>query len=171
LRRVKRPELFIELARRFPGRQFVIVGGSTSTEPDHAAATEKEARTVPNIRMTGWLHNSDVIREIAKAAVVVNTSVVEGFPNVYLEAWNHGVPVVSFNDVDGLLANEKLGALCSDLDDMEKKLRALVGSRDAMRAAGERAQRAISERFSPQVLGPRYVGFFETLRAGVRSRP
>jgi glycosyltransferase involved in cell wall biosynthesis len=164
LRPVKRPELFVELARRFPEREFVIVGGSTTTEVEHAAAVEKEARTVPNLRLTGWLPNSDVIREIAKALVVVNTSVVEGFPNVYLEAWNHGIPVVSFNDVDGLLANEKLGALCTDLDDMEKKLRALIEDPDAMRAASTRAKRVVNERFSPSVLGPKYVSFFESLR-------
>jgi glycosyltransferase involved in cell wall biosynthesis len=165
LRSVKRPNLFIELARRFPEREFVIAGGSTTTEVDYAAATEKEARMVPNIRLTGWLPNSDVTGEIARASVVVNTSVVEGFPNVYLEAWNHGVPVVSFSDVDGLLANEKLGALCSDIDDMEKKLRTLLENLDEMRAAGERARRVINARFSPAVLGPKYVGFFESLRA------
>ncbi|HET6463767.1 MAG TPA: glycosyltransferase family 4 protein [Candidatus Krumholzibacteria bacterium] len=164
LRPVKRPGLFIELARRFPNREFVIVGGSTTTEVDHAAATEREARTVPNMRLTGWLPNSDVIREIAKASVVVNTSVVEGFPNVYLEAWNHGVPVVSFNDVNGLLANEKLGALCTDLDDMERRLRTLIEDPDEIRAAGARAKRIINERFSPAVLGPKYVSFLESLR-------
>jgi glycosyltransferase involved in cell wall biosynthesis len=165
LRDVKRPDLFIELARRFPQREFVIVGGPTTTSGAYAAEVEEEARTVPNIRLAGWVPNSDVVREIARAAVVVNTSVVEGFPNVYLEAWNHGVPVISFNDVDGLLANEKLGGLSSDLDDMETKLRALLEKPDEMRAAGARAQRVINERFSPQVLGPKYVSFFESLQA------
>jgi glycosyltransferase involved in cell wall biosynthesis len=168
LRPVKRPELFIELARRFPNREFVIVGGSTTTEVDHAAATVREAQTVSNLRLTGWLPNSDVIREIARASVVVNTSVVEGFPNVYLEAWNHGVPVVSFNDVNGLLANEKLGALCADLNDMEKKLRALIEDPNELRAAGERAKRVVNERFSPSVLGPKYLGFFDSLRKTAR---
>lgn len=166
LRPVKRPDLFIELARRMPAREFVIVGGSTSTETVYAAATEAEARTVPNIRLTGWLPHSDVINEIARASAVVNTSTAEGFPNVYLEAWNHGVPVVSFNDVDGLLAREKLGALCTDLDDMEKKLRALLDDPAAMTAARARARRVVAERFSPQVLGPQYVRFFESLLQG-----
>jgi len=165
LRSVKRPNLFIELARRFPKREFVIVGGSTTTEVAYAAATEKEARAVPNIRLTGWLPHGDVIREIARASVVVNTSIVEGFPNVYLEAWNHGVPVVSFNDVDGLLANEKLGALCADIDDMEKKLRLLLENSEEMRAASERARRVVTERFSPAVLGPKYREFLQSLRA------
>jgi glycosyltransferase involved in cell wall biosynthesis len=163
LRPVKRPNLFIELARRFPSREFVIVGGSTTTETDYAVATEQEARTVPNIRLTGWLPHSDVIREIARAAVIVNTSVVEGFPNVYLEAWNHGVPVVSFNDVDDLLAREQLGALCTDVDDMARKLGELLENPAAMSAASEHARRVVAERFSPAVLGPKYVSFFESL--------
>lgn len=167
LRAVKRPDLLIELARRFPSREFVMVGGGLSTSLQYAARTEAEARTVPNLKLTGWLPHSDVIREIARASVVVNTSVVEGFPNVYLEAWNHGVPVVSFNDVDGLLAREGLGALCTDIDDMEKKLRALFDDPAAMAAASERARRVVAERFSPAVLGPKYVSFFESLRAVV----
>jgi len=170
LRSVKRPNLFIELARRFPSREFVMVGGNTTTEVAYAASTEKEARTVPNIRLTGWLPNSDVVREIARASVVVNTSVVEGFPNVYLEAWNHGVPVVSFNDVDGLLAHEELGALCSDLDDMEKKLRALLDNPAAMHSAGERARAMVAKRFFPAVLGPKYVRFLEEVVAADRER-
>jgi glycosyltransferase involved in cell wall biosynthesis len=165
LRAVKRPNLFLELARRMPSREFVMVGGGTTTETEYAAATEREARAVPNLRLTGWLPHSDVIREIARASVVVNTSEYEGFPNVYLEAWNHGVPVVSFNDVDGLLARDRLGALCTDLDDMERKLRALLDDREEMTAARQRARRVVSERFSPAVLGPRYVRFFEELAA------
>jgi hypothetical protein len=48
---------------------------------------------------------------------------------------------------------------------MEKKLRTLLENLDEMRAAGERARRVINARFSPAVLGPKYVGFFESLRA------
>lgn len=165
LRPVKRPDLFIGLAQRLPAREFVMVGGSTSTEVEYATAIEREARAVPNLRLTGWLPHSDVVQEIARASVVVNTSEYEGFPNVYLEAWNYGVPVVSFNDVDGLLERERLGALCTDLDDMEKKLRALLENGDEMAAASERTQRIVAERFSPRVLGPKYVEFFESLLA------
>jgi len=163
LRAVKRPNLFIELARRIPERKFVMLGGSLGTELDYGAAIEKEAAGVPNLTLTGWRPHSDVIREIAGAALVVNTSAVEGFPNVYLEAWNLGVPVVSFNDVDGLLAREHLGVLCTDLDDMEGKIRALLNDDALRRETGARARRLVEERFSPAVLGPRYVQFFEML--------
>jgi glycosyltransferase involved in cell wall biosynthesis len=165
LRAVKRPDLFVELARRIPEREFVIVGGGVGTEPDYAATIQRDAAGVPNLTLTGWRPHAEVIREIERSALVVNTSVVEGFPNVYLEAWNHGVPVVSFNDVDGLIAEEGLGALCADIDDLERKTRALIDDGDRLREIGERARRVVAERFSPAVLGPRYVAFFEALRA------
>jgi glycosyltransferase involved in cell wall biosynthesis len=170
LRSVKRPDLFIELAKRFPGRRFVMVGGSVSTEVAYCAETEARARLVPNLHLTGWLPNADVTRWISRAAVVVNTSTVEGFPNVYLEAWNHGVPVVSFNDVDGLLAREGLGELCSDLEDMKQKLQALLDDPCAMLRTSERARDLVSQRFSPAVLGPRYVRFFEEVYDSERER-
>ena len=159
LRPVKRPDLFIELARRFPEREFVMVGGSVSTSVPYAEATQEQARAVANLQLTGWLPNADVVRLISRASVVVNTSTVEGFPNVYLEAWNHGVPVVAFNDVDGLLEHEGLGALCSNLDDLEQKLRALLDDPAALRTAGQRARDLVARRFSPAVLGPRYATF------------
>jgi glycosyltransferase involved in cell wall biosynthesis len=163
LRPVKRPDLFIELARRIPEREFVIVGGGTTTERDYATAMERTAAGVSNLTLTGWLPHPGVMRHIARASLVVNTSVVEGFPNVYLEAWNHGVPVVSFNDVDGIIEHEELGVVCADIGGMETTIRSLLEDGDRLRAIGERARRAVAERFSPAVLGPRYVAFFEQL--------
>jgi glycosyltransferase involved in cell wall biosynthesis len=166
---VKRPDRFIELARRIPERDFVIVGGGLSTEREYAAGIERTAAGIPNLTLTGWLPHPAVLRHIARASLVVNTSVVEGFPNVYLEAWNHAVPVVSFNDVDGLIEREHLGIVCGDIDGMETSIRALLGDTGRLRAMQEGARRLVEARFSPAVLGPRYVEFFEELlrkRAG-----
>lgn len=170
LRPVKRPDLFIELARRIPERKFVMVGGGTTTERDYAVATEKSAVGIPNLTLTGWLPHSEVIRHIERASLVVNTSVVEGFPNVYLEAWNTGLPVVSFNDVDGMIEREQLGAIVADVAHMETAIRSLMDDAGRLRAIRENTRRVVSERFSPSVLGPRYVDFFERLVRGRGSR-
>jgi len=163
VRRVKRPDLFVELARRMPERRFVLVGGGLAGEGTYADDIARAARQLPNLTLTGWRPNSDVIAFIRGAALVVNTSEVEGFPNVYLEAWNHGVPVVTFNDVDGLIAGNGLGEVCANLDDMEAAVRRLLGDGAELRAAGDRACRLVAERYSPQALGPLYSEFFSEL--------
>ncbi|HEX5131071.1 MAG TPA: glycosyltransferase family 4 protein, partial [Candidatus Krumholzibacteria bacterium] len=170
LRKIKRPDLFLELARRLPDQQFVMVGGATGTEPEYAAGIEASASDIGNLTMTGWKPHSEVLALLKNASLLVNTSTVEGFPNSYLEAWNHGVPVVSFNDVDGLIAREQLGVIARDIDEMEAQLRSLLqdGARlDAMRA---RVRAIVTERFSPEVLGPKYVAFFERVLEQTRPR-
>jgi glycosyltransferase involved in cell wall biosynthesis len=114
--------------------------------------------------MTGWKPHSEVIQMVRNASLVVNTSEVEGFPNVYLEAWNHGVPVVSFNDVDGLIREKDVGAICTGIDDMEATVRALLADDHRLRGMRERARHLAQDCFSPRALGPKYVDFFEALR-------
>jgi len=163
LRRVKRPDLFIELARRLPEHQFVMIGGGTGTEEEYARGIEHAARGVPNLRLTGWLPHSEVLDHTARALLLVNTSVVEGFPNAYLEAWNHAVPIVSFNDVDDLIRDQGLGAICRDLDDMVSHVDSLLSDDRERDAMGARARSLVEQRFSASVLGPQYVSFYEEL--------
>lgn len=163
LRRIKRPDLFIELARRLPEHHFVMIGGGTGTEEEYARDIERTARGVPNLRLTGWLPHSEVLDLTARALLLVNTSVVEGFPNAYLEAWNHAVPIVSFNDVDDLIRDEQLGAISGNLDDMVSHVQSLLSDDRARDAMGERARALVERRFSASVLGPQYVSFYEEL--------
>jgi glycosyltransferase involved in cell wall biosynthesis len=165
LRPVKRPEMFVELARRLPDIAFTMVGAGPGANLDFAAEITAEAIQLPNMKVTGWLPQSDVIREVQGASLLVNTSSIEGFPNVYLEAWNHGVPVVAFVDVDDLIAGRGLGVICQDLDEMECVVRSLNADGDTRSEMGQRARALVEERHSAAALGPRYDAFFRTLLA------
>lgn len=156
--RVKRPELFLELARRMPDRKFVMVGGGGELE----ARIRTEASALPNLTMAGRLPRQEIDKVLRRASVLVNTSSFEGFPNAFLEAWNNGVPVVTFGDVDGIVRGEGVGKVCATLDEMVVAIRDFAGNH-GVQSARDRAQRLVRERFSPGVLGPRYVEFFEEL--------
>jgi glycosyltransferase involved in cell wall biosynthesis len=159
--RVKRPELFLELARRMPDRHFLVIGSAGELD----ARIRAEAKQIPNLEMLGRMSRDEVSKVLRRSALLVNTSSVEGFPNAFLEAWNHGVPVVAFNDVDGIIRDAGVGAVCSTIDEMVVAIRDLTGDRTRLHPVRERARRLVRERFSSQVLGPQYVEFFEELLA------
>lgn len=106
LRPTKRPELFLELARRLPHRRFVLIGGASKTDPGGAerfAEARNAARQLANVELTGFLPLAQVEPWFDRAQVVVNTSFFEGMPNVFLQAWARGVPTIAFTDTGSRL--------------------------------------------------------------------
>ncbi|HEX7637966.1 MAG TPA: glycosyltransferase family 4 protein [Burkholderiaceae bacterium] len=142
---LKRPELFIELARSLPARRFVMVGGPGLTPDARAfhAVVQRSAADVPNLEFVGHVPFDRVGRWFDGAALVVNTSDYEGLPNTFMQAWIRGIPTLSFvrpessPGVTGTIA-------CSGLSDMIARARTLTT--DA--AAWARASRACREHFA-----------------------
>ena len=106
-REFKRPELFLELARRLPHRRFVMIGGPGGDTGNAGYERIREAaRAIPNLEFTGFLPLDRVESYFDRARVLVNTSSHEGKPNTFLQAWARGVPTVAFVDVGARLRKE-----------------------------------------------------------------
>ena len=77
-----------------------------------------------NVIVKGRLDHKETLRLIANAKALINTSNFEGFPNVFLEAWATGVPVISLKVNPGNIIDEyNLGLCCKgDLNKMKKCL-------------------------------------------------
>lgn len=82
----------------------------------------EELRKFENVILTGRLNHSDTISHIANAKALINTSNFEGFPNIFLEAWATGVPVISLKiNPDNIINHYKLGICCNcNLNRMKK---------------------------------------------------
>ena len=160
---LKRPDRLLEVARRLPDREFIVMGGDFPSEAAYSARIREEAKGVPNVTMMGRRPHGEVDAVLARAALLVNTSEVEGFPNAYLEAWNHGVPVITFNEVDGIIAGSGTGVVVDSVEQMVASIR-MLEDEARRRAMGDTARRYIQDNFSPERLGAEYVDFFSSLR-------
>ena len=111
LKPAKRPELFLETVRETShalGIHFIMVGRGGDCEP-YATKISKAAKLWP-LTYLGEKTVEETNDLIASAHILVNTSIVEGFPNTYLQAWFRKTVVVSLDiDPDGVLQKHDLG--------------------------------------------------------------
>ena len=99
----KQPEMLLEIARRMPHRRFVMVGGSAAPgerlRHGYFEGIRDQAAKLPNVEFKGFLPLAEVEGWFDRASVLVNTSVYEGMPNIFLQAWARGIPTVATVDV------------------------------------------------------------------------
>ena len=112
LQEVKRPDAYLALARAVPEARFrMLVVPQPGELPDARSALEAAAQELPNLELVEPRTRAGVVELIARTVAVVNTSVREGLPNVFMEGWAQGVPALALSfDPDGLIARHGLGA-------------------------------------------------------------
>jgi glycosyltransferase involved in cell wall biosynthesis len=110
LRRTKQPDIFLKLAERLPQYKFILIGARDAGETDVYEHILSGIQRIPNINYIGFIPHDEMAEVYGNARILVNTSSVEGFPNTFLEAWQHQVPVVSLNvDPDEIICTKNLG--------------------------------------------------------------
>jgi glycosyltransferase involved in cell wall biosynthesis len=144
LKPLKQPEHFIRAAAELRDRtnaRFIMVGamqGSGRWQRRILSAI----RDVPNLTYRGGLPQEEVNRLLDGAAILVNTSIYEGFSNTFVQAWMRRVPVVSLNvNPDDLLSDGSLGAVSGDPRRLAADILRLLTDVPLRESIGERAYR------------------------------
>ena len=106
---VKQPELFLKLAEAIPEARFQMIGGHSGNQELYDMIKESSKRIL-NFEFLGVIPFHEVNEYFSRASILVNTSMFEGFPHAFIQAWMHYVPVVSLNaDPDELICKSKMG--------------------------------------------------------------
>jgi glycosyltransferase involved in cell wall biosynthesis len=106
---------FFELAKRASSHSFKVIG-QPRDKTGHSIY--KKLKSLDNVILLGRLSHSETICQIANSKALISTSPMEGFPNVFLEAWACGIPVLSlYFDPGEIIEKEKLGEVThGDID-------------------------------------------------------
>lgn len=144
----KRPDRYVDLARRLPHRRFVMIGGAGPGLVDYFEKMKAYAAGAPNLEFLGRVPYHDVNDYYSRARVFVNTSDVEGYPNSYLQAWIRGTPVATFIDPDGVIAREGLGAAPAGDEEMAVAVERLLADGEQWRQASRRAVEYMAREFA-----------------------
>ena len=169
LRRFKRPDLLIEIARKAPDLRFVVCGGPTTftAAPGYGEQIAKTLRSLPNVEYRGQVPPDEANRVIANAASFLSTSDEEGFPNTFLQAWAAGTPVVSLRvDPDHVVARHRLGKISLTVQQAICDIRMLLDSEQEREAISSRAREYVAKNHS----APAVIRIFECGTRGVSHR-
>ncbi|WP_088284876.1 glycosyltransferase family 4 protein [Ideonella sp. A 288] len=159
---LKRPELLVELARRLPEFRFRLVGGGSAADVQALAADSG----LPNLQRTGFVPHADVGAQFDGASVLVNTSVAEGFPNTFLQAWSRGVPSLAFFDPEVQVDGAPVSEVAASLDDMVQRLRRLKTDAAHWQRLSERSRRCAEQQHSVASAVDAYEQLFDGLVCG-----
>ncbi len=121
----KQPELFVRLAEDLKSLdhiRFTMIGSAAGGETRHARLLE-QIRKLRNVTYLGVCPQETVNAVLARAHIFVNTSIYEGFPNTFIQAWMRDVPVVSLNvDPDNVLTKQRIGFLCGTYENLRRQV-------------------------------------------------
>jgi glycosyltransferase involved in cell wall biosynthesis len=140
-RNYKQPELFLDLARRFPAERFEMIAPPANDQLPYHRRIAAEAAKLPNVSFLPGVALAEADAHYRRAKALVNTSASEGFPNTFLQAAANKTPIISLNaDPDSFIEKHRCGFVCrGDFELMAGRLADLL--RDE-RLRGEMAANA-----------------------------
>lgn len=134
---VKQPELFVNLAKALPETRFQMIGGHSSNQEELYDTIKSSAENLSNLNFLGVVPFDEIEEYFGHASILVNTSMFEGFPNAFIQAWIHYMPVISLNaDPDELICKKELGFHSNTFEQMVVDLKILLKDEQLRRRMG-----------------------------------
>jgi hypothetical protein len=132
---------------------------------------QHRARSLPNLSYLGFVPYKDTEALFRRARLVLCTSHSEGFPNVFLQAWEHEAPVISVHiDPDDVIKTKGLGRVTGATSGLVDAVRGVLADEPGRRRMGAASRQHVLETHSPSVVVSRYLEYFATLGVGGTSR-
>ncbi len=137
LRPYKRVPVVVRQAPRFLGAEFRIAGRGEEAQECRRLAAEAGCR---NIKFLGHLSSQQLGEQMREADIFLLPSIVEGHPQVLLQAAACGLPAVAMNIYrPEYVVHGKTGFLAENDEELAAKLRLLICNPELRKTMGEAA--------------------------------
>jgi glycosyltransferase involved in cell wall biosynthesis len=164
---MKRMEWVLDIARMLPDIQFDIVGANMDLALRYEPLTQyakdlfANAQTIPNVKWHGSLPSEEITRIYRQSRCLCCTSVYEGFPNTFLEAWSQGRPIVSSFDPDNLIKEKDLGFYGASVSELAEGIKKLTDSPEGWLRQSKRCLEYFSQNHAIEKAMPRFEALFQ----------
>ena len=165
IRKIKQPELFLNLAEAIPEGSFQMVGGAEDNNPALYDNIKEKAYRIPNLHFVGFVPFHEIDKYFEQASIFVNTSEYEGFPNTFIQAWMHYVPVVSLNvDPDALICKNKMGLHSKKFDQLVEGVKTLLKDKQLREEMSKNARQYVEREHDIKKIVKKYAEIFENVK-------
>lgn len=145
----KRPKWFLNLAKSLPNYKFAMVGfGYENQLLKEVLDSESE---LLNLKYFGYCSLEVTLNIIASSKVLINTSIYEGFPNVFLQAWSFGMPVISTVDPNFVFTKYNLGFFVETEKELVQSSNALFSDPMLFNETVERIRHYFFDTHNPEI--------------------
>jgi len=161
LKPAKRPEVCIDVAKALKekGIDVLMIG------PIQKSGFENFKHSIENFKNLHYLGakpNKVVNGAIYESICLIHTGKPEGFPNVFMQAWQYGKPVVSLEyDPDQLLESKGLGLVSNDdLNTFNTNIKRIIDNKKLRNKLSASAKSYSDKYLSPERNSKKLEDFF-----------
>jgi len=142
LRKEKQPNIYIKIAKEFPNLTFDWIGEGRLREKIEGMIRNN---SIANVNLLNKINQKELSNKLPQYDLFLFPSIMEGFPNVVVEAMACGLPVIVF-DMYGpeAVINGESGFVVNKMDEMIEKIKLLQQNSDLLKVMSKKArERAI----------------------------
>jgi len=156
---VKQPELFVRLAKVMPDGRFQMLGGGNQELYDRI---RESSNRISNFEFLGVIPFDEINEYFSRASILVNTSMFEGFPHAFIQAWMHYVPVVSLNaDPDEIICKCKMGIHSKTFNQLVEDVKTLLKDKQLREEMGKNGRHYVEREHDITKIINEHVEVFE----------
>ena len=155
----KRLEWLLDIAEACPEFTFHVVGGANS-ETEYSKELSSRMENLPNVVGHGYISHDKMAPLYHSMGILLSTSVCEGFPTIFIEAWSCGIPVISTIDPDGVIAKYGLGRTADNKDGLIQSLKEIVNDHEKWLKISAAAKQYYKTNHTQQACVPKFEKMF-----------